>query len=377
MPLRSLIRTTVRAALAAPADARRLVHDVGVIRRMVRDPAFTQGYFGDEPRKPARRALAELLAWRVRRGEVNQYYYCWGLDRVHGPRAADLLSYREFRTLRDRRNAADAASGGESYLALVRDKYLFALLLKALDYPTPPLVALVHDGTVEWLAPRRAAPLASLADPSRELDVIAKPRFGIQGSGVFRLRSRGGVPCIDGEPADLARLAAALRAPAVLQVPIVQHPAMAALHPSSVNTLRVITVRDGREPRPFSRPLLRVGFGGSLVDNGTAGGLQAFVDPATGRVAGRAIMLRGGMLDRHPDTGVAFDGFEVPHCGRAIELAVRLHRELPGLHSIGWDLAMTADGPVFIEGNDNWAAGLRIGLEPGFRDEFVRLCTAR
>ena len=98
-------------------------------------------------------------------------------------------------------------------------------------------------------------------------------------------------------------------------------------------------------------------------------------DPATGRVTGRAIMLRGGMLARHPDTGVPFDGFEVPCCAEAIALAVRLHREVPGLHSIGWDLAITADGPVFIEGNDNWAAGLRIGLEPGFRDEFVRLCT--
>lgn len=374
MPIRSTIRRAVRAALDAPADARRLAQDVGAIRRMVADPARTEGYFRGEPRKSRRQALADLLAWRLRRGEVNEYYYCWGMDRLQAPDPAGLLSYREFRTLRDRRNAADAVSGGLSYIALVRDKYLFALLLKVLGHPTPPLVALLDPAGVEWLEPRRSAPLADVAG-ARDLDVICKPRFGIQGAGVFRLQACGGALRVDGAPASLERLAAMLGAPAVLQVPIVQHAAMAALHPGSVNTLRVITVRDGREPRPFSRPLLRAGFGGSLVDNGNAGGLQAFVDPATGRVTGDAIMLRGGTLARHPDTGVPFDGFAIPHFARAVELAVRLHRDLPGLHSVGWDLAITAGGPVVVEGNDNWAAGLRIGLEPGFREEFVRLCT--
>lgn len=366
----------MRAALDAPADARRLVHDVGEIRRMAADPARTQGYFAGAPRKPARRALAEQVAWRLRRGEVNEYYYCWGLDRLDAPDPRTLLSYGEFRALRDRRNAADPASGGLSYIAIMRDKYLFALVLRALGYPTPPLVALLDEREVEWLEPRRRMALTEIADGAGALDAICKPRFGIQGQGVFRLQLCDGELRIEGAAATPAALAAALGGPAVLQVPIVQHAALAALHPSSVNTLRVITVRDGREPRPFSRPLLRAGFGGSLVDNGNAGGLQAFVDPATGRAVGDAIMLRGGTLARHPDTGVAFDGFEVPHFHRAVELAVRLHGEVPGLHSVGWDLAITDDGPVFIEGNDNWAAGLRIGLEPGFRDEFVRICAA-
>jgi hypothetical protein len=375
--LRSSLRTAVRAALDAPAAARRLARDVGAIRRMMDDPACTNGYFGDAPRKPRRRVFADLLAWRLRRGEVNEYYYCWGLDRLDAPDPRALLSYGEFRTLRDRRNASDLASGGLNYIAILRDKYLFALVLRALDYPTPPLVGLLDEREVEWLEPRRRVALPAIAHGAGTLDVIAKPRFGIQGRGVVRLHLRDGEIRVDGSPATPAGLAAALGGPAVLQVPIAQHAALAALHPSSVNTLRVITVRDGREPRPFSRPLLRVGFGGSLVDNGNAGGLQAFVDPATGRVTGDAIMLRGGSLARHPDTDVAFDGFEIPHFHRAVELAVRLHAELPGLHSIGWDLAITDAGPVFVEGNDNWAAGLRIGLEPGFRDEFVRLCAAR
>ncbi len=27
---------------------------------------------------------------------------------------------------------------------------------------------------------------------------------------------------------------------------------------------------------------------------------------------------------------------------------------LPGMQSVGWDIAIGENGPVFIEGNDNW-----------------------
>jgi hypothetical protein len=177
----------------------------------------------------------------------------------------------------------------------------------------------------------------------------------------------------DGRPASVDALTARLGHD-VLQRPIAQHPEMAALHPRSVNTMRVITVCDAEGARTFSRPMVKIGIAGSVVDNARAGGIQVFVDPDTGRMTGPGIMQRGGTVSHHPDTGVALDGFEIPHFERAIDLAVRLHRELPGLHSIGWDVAITEDGPTFIEGNDNWGGVLRIGLEPGFKEEFTRLC---
>ena len=31
-----------------------------------------------------------------------------------------------------------------------------------------------------------------------------------------------------------------------------------------------------------------------------------------------------------------------------------LHTMLPDVYSVGWDVAIGKDGPIFIEGNDNW-----------------------
>jgi hypothetical protein len=35
-------------------------------------------------------------------------------------------------------------------------------------------------------------------------------------------------------------------------------------------------------------------------------------------------------------------------------LAKKLHNELYGIHTAGWDIAIAENGPIVIEGNDNW-----------------------
>lgn len=42
----------------------------------------------------------------------------------------------------------------------------------------------------------------------------------------------------------------------------------------------------------------------------------------------------------------------------AIEVVIKAHREFHGIRSIGWDVAITENGPCFIEGNDNWEISL-------------------
>jgi hypothetical protein len=55
-------------------------------------------------------------------------------------------------------------------------------------------------------------------------------------------------------------------------------------------------------------------------------------------------------------------------------MSVKFHGHLKQIHSIGWDIAITKDGPCFIEGNDNWEiSGVQIcskGLNEEFKDYF-------
>ena len=350
-------------------SVRHLVQRLNRIRKLVNDPALNVSYFPDSPRKSRARITADMLHWLATRREVNGYYYCWGMDRLDGPDPSDLLSYREFHRIRQRRNRLGEGAGVE-YIALMQDKYLFSLLMRALDAPAPELLATITSGRIDWLHPRCQKPLDSLLDVEDGFEAFCKPRYGLKGKGAFRLRVSGGVLHVNGAPITLDALAH-MATDHVMQEPVQQHPRLAELHSASVNTLRIITVRSPSGAKHFSKVLFRVGAGGNVVDNGGAGGVQMFVNSETGRVIGAGIKTRGGMLTHHPDTGIPFDGFEVPCVRESIELVERLHDMVPGLHSIGWDLAVTSNGPVIIEGNDDWAAGLRIGLEPGFRQAFL------
>jgi hypothetical protein len=64
------------------------------------------------------------------------------------------------------------------------------------------------------------------------------------------------------------------------------------------------------------------------------GRVAAPVDLATGRVSGEAHNRHEGLLaSHHPDTGVCFEGFQVPMMEEAVALVVRMHRFLYGLAS--------------------------------------------
>ncbi|MBD3179261.1 MAG: hypothetical protein GF417_06510, partial [Candidatus Latescibacteria bacterium] len=62
----------------------------------------------------------------------------------------------------------------------------------------------------------------------------------------------------------------------------------------------------------------------------------------------------GGSCTEHPDTGVVFADFRIPFLMDALDMVRQLHSFFYGVKSIGWDVAIAENGPVFIEGNDNW-----------------------
>lgn len=81
----------------------------------------------------------------------------------------------------------------------------------------------------------------------------------------------------------------------------------------------------------------------------------------------------GGIVREHPQTHVRFSGFEIPYFHDAVKFATRLHSYLYGVHSIGWDIAITEAGPVIIEGNDDWDGAVPMALEKNFKQRFLEM----
>ena len=81
----------------------------------------------------------------------------------------------------------------------------------------------------------------------------------------------------------------------------------------------------------------------------------------------------GTKTDRHPNSEVIFDNFVIPYYQEAIKQSLELHERLKEIPIIGWDIAISSEGPIFIEGNDNIEiAPIQSGNGYGFKKEFVK-----
>lgn len=137
----------------------------------------------------------------------------------------------------------------------------------------------------------------------------------------------------------------------VLEHVLPQHEEMARLHPSSVNCMRILTDLVDDEVH-IAYVVVKMGRGGGVCDNSGQGGILCRVDENTGKIRSVATDDYFNVFDKHPDTGIDFIGYQIPMFQEAIALAKEAARVIPQVRHVGWDMAITPDGPAIIEGND-------------------------
>jgi hypothetical protein len=344
---------------------------VVTITRFVNDRKLAYSYYPDLPRKSKARVWLELIGWLFKYGEVNTFYYSYGFDLSTVDQSA-YMPYNEFKALRNRWNGAvQIGKHKTSYLALLRDKYMFYLFLSSLGFPTPKVLGLCVGGSIEWLDTRTTEGIDSLMKRPG-LKAFCKTILGESAEGAFPLRVWENKLLLDGAPVTLSDLRRRLKGGFIIQEFIEQHQRTEQLYPPCINTLRINTIRKGNDIVLFSA-CMKMGAYGSTRDNWVSGGLIGVVDRETGRLT-KEFKFRpgcGGIATKHPQSGVVFEGYEIPHFKEAVRMVMDLHSFLYGVHSIGWDVAVTKDGPLIIEGNDNWVIGAHQGVEGGLKARFL------
>ncbi len=130
---------------------------------------------------------------------------------------------------------------------------------------------------------------------------------------------------------------------------IQQHSAVSLVYPHSVNSVRIYTLLKGRATEVVFPPMIRFGSGGGRID--ANGEMTVLLAPHTGRWLAGAVNLQAQDITVHPDTCVAFQNVSIPFLSEAIKLVKAAACEIPEVRYIGWDVAITPDGPVLIEGN--------------------------
>jgi hypothetical protein len=344
--------------------------------KLVTDSELSLPYFPEVPRKSRLRTLLDFLWWLARHRETSVFYYVRGLDRKEAS-AARAISWREFVRRRDGLNSRPSGlyqfyDGKHNYLCLTRDKFLFGQYIRSLGFSTPRTLGILSSDRLIWADGRGSEPLQTALASLEGVECFCKPLDGIIGRDVFPLSVKRHGFVIGGKVLSNTEVAAKIgRQRYLLQEKITQHPRLAELYPHAVNTLRVVTVAVGDNIEVLT-VALRMGANGIRTDNWATGGiiLRVDVERECGTGYGFFKPGRGLRVTTHPNTGVKLDGFTIPFIKEAVAVAKSCHHYFYGLHSIGWDIAITADGPSIIEGNDDWDGAIPMTLDPDFQRKF-------
>lgn len=203
---------------------------------------------------------------------------------------------------------------------------------------------------------------------ARNREFVVKPIVSSRGKGVKLISS-------DGSDSEflLEDLMSEYTDGFVIEEAIIQHEIMSSLNESSVNTVRCPTILANGKIHVF-HPILRIGRKGSFVDNGSAGGILASIDPITGIVFTVGKDERGNSFVKHPESGVVIPGFKLPEWDSLLTIVENVAKVIPSTRYVGWDMAYTRNGWIVVEGNSyGQFSVLQIPLGKGIKKDFEEI----
>jgi len=235
----------------------------------------------------------------------------------------------------------------------LNDKEFFAEFCTVQGFPHARTLARVSPDTCEWLLPREEI----------THDLFCKPQKGLGAKGTAVFRAAGPDQFIDeaGEVIPLSGVEKTLRGMGttmLVQKRLSNHPAIADMARDSLLTVRVISCRNERDEPEVCLAMLRLlavleRDRSDLPDGEYAAPIQLDTG-VLGMLAGdemKSSPLRSAV---HPATGRVIAGRVLPDWDAVKDLALKLHGALPHRVVVGWDIAVTPDGPVVLEGNSNF-----------------------
>jgi len=296
------------------------------------------------------RQLAEQFWAAARWGILPPWYYIFELyDDAKRARAGEYLC--RYETKGGLFRLVKAAHHSEQRYPL-QDKVKFAAHCREHGLPAVPEFLTVDAGEVHW-------PAGSDGHlPAR--DLFFKPTRGRGGTGaeVWYHQGASAYRRTNGETASESGLIERLRGRSdtyIVQPRLVNHASIRDLSIGTLATIRMLTILAENHRPEATHAVFRMAVGDNLVvDNFHAGGIASAIDMKTGTL-GRAtdIGLRAdrGWCDMHPDTGGAISGRILPQWRETVICAERAHAAFAGRVFVGWDIAITDDGPILVEGN--------------------------
>ncbi len=243
---------------------------------------------------------------------------------------------RNYHVTRDRLNFIKPLLNDENLVAVLDNKILFN------KHFSPYLRR-------EWCDPLQCTEeefVAKFSTKNRRIDrLIIKESTGRGGHGIYVWDVR-----TTEDLTELYRKIHTENKSVVVEEYIHQKGYLHELNPSSLNTLRIATIRGAKEIIPLFG-YMRCGVGDSIVDNLHSGGISCQIDVKTGTIfAGRTHECSD--VKEHPISHLQIAGYTISEWDKLREFCQKAHESAPeGLRLIGWDMCLSDGHISLIEGN--------------------------
>jgi len=269
------------------------------------------------------------------------------------------------------------------YSAIIDNKLYLPFLLK--DYPdlAPIYYYVIDKGRLVNIAPVISVDHGLLQLCKEKLNLALKPCTSTMGHGFYRLQWKNEKFLLNNQPVEVSELESLIDSLDGYLVTeyIIQNQYAAEINQSSVNTIRLICVRDSFNNK-FFIPTANHRFGteGRVVDNiGAEGGaMAAFIDISTGRLKNIGIVKENGIVKKtlnviiHPESKKQITNTVIPHWPEMVSKVLSVLNHLSFLKFVGLDIVITENGFKIIEIN-SLPTLMGIQMEEGvLRDERLK-----
>jgi hypothetical protein len=281
---------------------------------------------------------------------------------------------------------------------LLRDKMTFKIICEYHSLPVPKNFGLLRKGQFEGGQEK----VLMLIEQQKPKMLVMKPVVGQNGVGIqFITPDQVKSVCNDSE---------LHKETYVIEEAVEQHPELNKINPHSVNTIRLITFLCPDGKVELLSGMLKTSATKIPIDNFNLGGIAIGIDLASGRLNKKGyskfyspdsvidnrkstdpatikkilyeiseMQARhpGRTFDRHPLTGFRFEGFQLPGWDSVVEAAIKGQRVFYHGKSIAWDIAITTNGPVILEGNEGWGTSAIQATNGGLLSEKTKTLFAQ
>lgn len=318
--------------------------------------------------------MLELIGWNLKNREFNALYYAMGLNLKTG-NLSDYIGRGEFLKIKDRVEAYLKNKAGchdLNYDILCKDKFVAESYLRSNGIRCLKSIGLINKGLFFRMTEQGF---------SQEQISGLKGKYVIKhitreaGEGIYILQADNAKITINGDPVFLQDLDSILGEGIwLVQDYVRSHSNLRRFSSSALNTTRIVTILDNEKP-VYLGGYQVFATGRQIIDSGAGGPVYAGIDPERECLLEngfyRPYFPDGSIIKAHPDSGIDFANHPLPGLKAALELCLKAHSLFYFNFVIGWDVAITEDGPLIVEANEKPGMNVLQCVAGGVRKQII------